>query len=112
MKILHKTLLLGVFLLISAHSFAQNNSVNPEQPISILNESTTASLVIEFSFVESKEIEMIVFDLNEVVVKKKSWKDLRSTVKKLDFSELKNGAYHVRFYDQTNLVFEKKVSKI
>ena len=112
MKILHKILFLGAFLFICANSFGQNQHNNSEQPISILNESITASMVIEFHFVESKEIDMIVYDLNEFVVKKKSWKDIKSAVKKIDFFELKNGAYSVRFYDHGNLISEKKVSKI
>lgn len=112
MKILHKILVLGIFLLIGFNGFGQTNQYVPKQPVSILNESVSASLVIEFHFPEPKDIDLVIYDLDENIVNKTSWKDIKSTFQKLDFSEYKNGIYFIRFYSQSNLISEKKISKV
>lgn len=112
MKILHKILILGVFLLMSTNSFGQNKTIDTERPISIVNESISASAVIEFHFSNSKNIDMKVYDINKVMVLEASWEKVQETFKKVDFSLLKSGIYFIHFFDQENLIFKKEISKI
>lgn len=112
MKFLHKILLIGAFLMTSVLSFGQEKLNDSKQPISIVNTSITASAILEFNFSSPTDIELKVYDNQEVIVQTNSWKNVESTFTKFDFSLLKNGTYMARFYDQGKLVYEKEVTKI
>jgi hypothetical protein len=112
MKFLHRILLIGVLLLTSILSYGQEKLNDSKQPISIVNASIAASAVFEFNFSSPTDIELKVYDKQEVIVQTNSWKDVESTFTKFDFSLLKNGTYMTRFYDQGKLIYEKEVTKI
>ena len=112
MKFLYKILLLGAFLMTSVLSFGQEKLNDSKQPISIVNTSIAASAVLEFNFSSPTDIELKVYDKQEVIVQTSSWKNVESTFTKSDFSLLKNGTYLARFYDQGTLIYEKELTKI
>lgn len=96
----------------SLYGYGQDQLKDSKQPISIVTTSISASAVLEFNFSTPTDIELKVYDNQEVMVQSNSWKNVESTFMKSDFSLLKNGAYMVRFYDQGKLVYEKEVIKI